>query len=136
MKALSIRAPWWWYILHGGKDIENRSWSTGFRGTLILHASKYWGPDIPGDVVAAEEIAGFTSSDALVSMADSRGCIVGRVDVVDCVTASDSPWFFGRYGFVLANPVPFAHPVPCKGERGLFGIHPAVMDELRQRGDL
>ena len=28
MKALSIRQPWAWAILHAGKDIENRDWRT------------------------------------------------------------------------------------------------------------
>lgn len=34
MKALSIRQPWAWLILHAGKDIENRVWQTRFRGEL------------------------------------------------------------------------------------------------------
>ena len=34
MKALSIRQPWSWLILHGGKDIENRSWRTNVRGPV------------------------------------------------------------------------------------------------------
>ena len=40
MKALSIRQPWAWLILHGGKDIENRDWATRFRGRVLIHASK------------------------------------------------------------------------------------------------
>ena len=44
MKALSVRAPWWWAILHCGKDIENRDWYTNFRGTIYLHAGKFWRP--------------------------------------------------------------------------------------------
>mgnify|MGYP006363525131 CR=1 FL=1 len=36
MKALSIRAPWWWAILYAGKDIENREWATRFRGPVIF----------------------------------------------------------------------------------------------------
>lgn len=39
MKALSIRQPWAWLILHGGKDIENRSWNTNFRGRFLIHAA-------------------------------------------------------------------------------------------------
>ena len=39
MKALSVRAPWWWAILHG-KPVENRDWHTNFRGVVLLHASK------------------------------------------------------------------------------------------------
>ena len=42
MKALSIRAPWWFAILHFGKDIENRTWATNFRGTVYLHAGKWF----------------------------------------------------------------------------------------------
>lgn len=40
MKALSIRQPWAWLIVHGGKDIENRSWHTKFRGRFLVHAAK------------------------------------------------------------------------------------------------
>lgn len=41
MKALSIRQPWAWAILHAGKRIENRDWAgCAFRGPLLLHASK------------------------------------------------------------------------------------------------
>jgi hypothetical protein len=40
MKALSIRQPWAWLILHAGKDIENRDWPTRFRGRFLIHAAK------------------------------------------------------------------------------------------------
>lgn len=51
-----------------------------------------------------------------------RGGIIGVAEIVDCVEASDSPWFFGRYGFVLRNarPVDF---IPVKGALGFFGWH-------------
>ena len=31
MKALSIRPPWAWAILHAAKDVENRTWKTNIR---------------------------------------------------------------------------------------------------------
>lgn len=40
MKALSIRQPWAWAILHTGKSVENRDWYTEYRGRVLLHASK------------------------------------------------------------------------------------------------
>jgi hypothetical protein len=40
MKALSIHQPWAWAILHAGKTVENRTWSTKYRGPLLIHASK------------------------------------------------------------------------------------------------
>jgi hypothetical protein len=127
MKALSVRAPWWWFILYGGKDIENRDWPTSFRGTIYLHASKWWSTlDVSEDEETAarcRRIArdmGRGSQPDYQEMRASGGCIVGQVDIVGCVTQSDSPWFFGRYGFVLANPVAFAKPIPCKGHLGFF----------------
>jgi hypothetical protein len=43
---------------------------------------------------------------------------VGSVEIVDCVTVSDSPWFDGRYGFVLRNP----EPLPFRPMRGALGF--------------
>jgi hypothetical protein len=50
------------------------------------------------------------------------GRIVGQVDIVDCVDDSTSPWFFGKYGFVLRNPVAFECQVPFKGALGFFDV--------------
>ncbi|WP_245491574.1 hypothetical protein [Mesorhizobium sp. M7A.F.Ca.ET.027.02.1.1] len=49
-----------------------------------------------------------------------RGGIVGTVDIVDCVAESASPWFFGRYGFVLRNVEPLDEFIPVKGALGFF----------------
>ena len=38
MKILSVRQPWAW-LLFNGKDIENRTWRTSYRGPLLIHAS-------------------------------------------------------------------------------------------------
>jgi len=37
VKCLSIRQPWAWLIIHGGKDVENRTWWTDYPG-LPCHA--------------------------------------------------------------------------------------------------
>lgn len=145
-KAISVRAPWWWAILHAGKDIENRDWSTKYRGTVLLHASKWHGMrDVRDDVETIANITrrtGVRPPDSTLAegrvlthrlLQASRGCIVGRVDIVDCVDRSDSHWFFGRYGFVLANPVAFSRPVPCKGALSFFEVPADVLaniDEL------
>ena len=39
MKALSIRQPWAWLIVHGSKRVENRSRRTHYRGPVLIHAS-------------------------------------------------------------------------------------------------
>ncbi len=41
MKALTIRQPWASLIAAGVKTIETRSWSTRYRGLLLIHAGKH-----------------------------------------------------------------------------------------------
>ncbi len=40
MKTLSIKQPWATLIVSHGKDIENRTWATKFRGRFLVHASQ------------------------------------------------------------------------------------------------
>lgn len=46
--------------------------------------------------------------------------MLGTVDIVDCVNDSDSPWFFGKYGFVLRNQKRFDKPIPARGSLGFW----------------
>lgn len=134
-KAISLRSPWWWFILRAGKNIENRDWPTRYRGPVLIHASKWFNvEEVRDDFMDARKIAERcrTMPAATVSLRDLRtpgGCIVGRARIVDCVERSDSPWFFGRYGFVLADAEPLARPIPCKGALGLFGVPASVVEE-------
>lgn len=121
MKALSIRQPWAWLILNAGKDIENRDWPTRFRGRILVHASKgMTGAEYESGIYTAMKANPGWPLPASASL--ERGGIVGSVEIVDCVTESDSPWFFGRYGFVLRDPqaLPFT---PCKGQLGFFDVN-------------
>lgn len=126
MRALSIRQPWAWLIVEGHKDIENRDWSTAFRGQVLIHASKTMTRKAY-DAVAAEVTERFEGRIVLPAYeALERGGVVGAAVITDCVTESDSPWFQGEFGFVLneAKPLPFHE---CKGALGYFdvkGLHP------------
>lgn len=104
MKALSIRQPWCHYILSEGKDIENRTWSTSYRGDILIHAS--------GGVDKAQQ-----SNVTRLNL--PKGGIVGIVEIADCVDQSDSSWFQGPFGFVLKNPRPLPF-IKCKGALNLF----------------
>lgn len=124
--AISIRQPWAWLILNGGKDIENRSWPTKFRGRVLIHASK--GMTIEEykevrDDFLPFEIEPFTATRAKITLppfeAMERGGIVGEVEIVNCVDVSGSVWFYGPYGFVLRNPKPLPF-IPCRGALGFF----------------
>ena len=114
MKALSIRQPWCWLILHAGKDIENRDWPTKFRGHFLLHAGKGMTRDEYEDApLWIVDLPDFKDLE--------RGGIVGSVELVDCVSDHDSDWFFGRYGFVLRDPKPLPF-TPYRGQLGFFDV--------------
>ena len=103
MKALSIRQPWAWLIVEGHKDIKNRTWRTRFRGRILIHASSIASTSDYLDAVAT--ISTISLAIKLPPLKElQRGGTVGEVDIVDCVDESNSPWFFGKYGFVLKNP--------------------------------
>lgn len=125
MKALSILQPWAWLIVHGHKDVENRRWSTAWRGEFLVHAGKRWGPEQRDDYLWVLD-----NTDVGLDMPAMhdfetepgyRGGIVGLARIVDCVDHSTSPWFNGPYGFVLkdARPTDF---VPWKGRLGWFDV--------------
>ncbi|MCG6204177.1 ASCH domain-containing protein [Rhodopseudomonas sp. HC1] len=127
MKALSVRQPWPWCIFHVGKDIENRSWRTRFRGRLLIHASKGMTRDEYEDCLATVHALGMTVPfPAGLTMPApeelERGVLLGTVEVVDCVKASLSLWFSGPYGFVLRDPRLFDRPIAFTGARGLFDV--------------
>jgi hypothetical protein len=111
-RALSIYQPWAWAIIHAGKTIENRSWKPRYRGPLLIHASKR--PPRTKDIIDMFEtmkLAGVHTGDLPTEVLDEPerlklGGVIGRVDLVDVVDRSDSPWFFGPMGLVLANPAP------------------------------
>jgi len=126
MKALSIRQPWAWLIIHAGKDIENRTWSTNFRGWFLVHASKGMTHD------EYEDVAYFLEEDIpdhriILPPFEKleRGGIVGMAKLGNCVTGSDSPWFAGPYGFALdeVRELPFRE---CKGALGFFDVQEGI----------
>jgi hypothetical protein len=118
-RALSIRQPWAWAILNAGKDIENRPRRFHHRGPICIHASL--NNSAGHHLVSSLEIKRAAGSPIEVPYRASltHGGIIGTAEIVDCIEASDSPWFFGPYGLVLRNvqPVPF---IPVKGALGLF----------------
>lgn len=115
MRALSIRQPWAWAILHAGKDVETRSWSTRYRGLVAIHAAQ----SVDREAQAAMAKAGYRVP-VLGKGDPDLGAYVGTARLVDVVTHSDSGWWQGPYGFVLTDAVAFDTPVPGRGMLGLF----------------
>lgn len=143
MLALSIRQPWASLIIKAGKSVENRDWSTRVRGRILVHAAKGMTRDEHEDAIcfAVDAIradprnAGATQTRTLRDLgfafeALPRGGFVGTVEIVDCVQSSASPWFMGRYGFVLRDPQPMEF-VPWKGQLGFFEVTDQALQAAR-----
>lgn len=122
MKTISIKQPWA-YLIFNGKDIENRTWPTHFRGRVLIHVSainsKNW-------VEAVKAIPGAWDKISIKQKDYSYSAIIGSVEIVDCVVCHPSIWAEKRegrlnsakqwiekpiYNWVLANPVLFAKPI-------------------------
>ena len=119
--ALSVRQPWAGAIIYGGKDIENRTLGSIRAGRMkpgriCIHAAtgmtqdEYrWG----SWRLEKHGVACPLPTDLF------RGAIIGHVDVTEIVTDSDSPWFGGKAGLRLKDPIAMA-PIPAKGTLGYF----------------
>lgn len=129
--ALSIRGPWWWFILHGEpfKDVENRDWNEGYarqqlsrigRGEwLQIHAAKGMTVKEYEEGVAFARSAGALRWPQRQWFERYEGGLVGMARFEGAYRAYKSPWFTGPLGLVLAEP----YPLPfqrCKGALGFF----------------
>ena len=146
MKALSIKQPWASLVctpsldnpLLGIKDIENRTWTTKYRGTIYVHASGK--PSFLNltlnlshdqiDELVINNWRSFYSKNEIYKYS----AIIGTVDIVDCVINHGSIWAEKTneflvdigdekpiYNWVLANPVLFDEPIlNVKGKLSLW----------------
>lgn len=124
--CLSAREPWAWLLVNGPKDIENRTRRTKYRGQVSIHASA---GEVLGDCRKAADIA-WNAHHSYVPQETPKGGIIGMVNLVDCVTEYDSPWFFGPFGWVMADAVPLEF-IPCKGRLGFWKPPTEVLEKVR-----
>ena len=125
MKALSIRHPWVDLIVAGAKTIEVRTWSTRYRGPLLLHASGAYG------ISEREAAARLKLSPP---QPETMSAVVGIAELVDCRPVRREDWkhaglppLSGRlWAWVLADARPL-EPVFHAGNRTLFDIEEVVV---------
>lgn len=159
MKALTVQQPWAWAIVHGGKDVENRTQAWRYRGPLAIHAgarvSERGLRTVPS-IVAAERGTSPTLVADQVRSSIELGAIIGVVDLVDVHAAAgeriegplrtpqccESWWAelsYAEHGgktrrdivhLVLENPQPLDEPIPCRGALGLWTPPIEVLEQL------
>lgn len=148
MRILTVRQPWAWAIIYGGKDVENRVRNVAgtYRGPVAIHVGMADADNAPerlwlDHASFYREQAAKRSRD--VSWRDcDRGLIIGVVELVgvheghntersqfravrSCYRPGTpfgpcSPWALpDHHHLELANPRPLATPIPYKGALGL-----------------
>lgn len=142
MYCLTIHEPYASLIAVGVKTIETRGWSTRYRGPLLIHASKAWGPEMEADARRCGQLMTTCSISERLMTPEQRqiGLLpwsekVGRVlcvaQLVDCRPMLEAPddvnalfghFGPGRFGWVLEDAIPLNPPVPWRGAQGLWGV--------------
>jgi len=123
-RALSIRQPWAYAILHLGKDVENRPWRTHRRGRILVQAA----------ITVTREEREAAGKRGLDINDLPRGYIVGSVEIDDCVRNYKSEWAIkGQWHWVLKNPMVLVNPIPFKGALGFIKVPAKLLRNARFR---
>lgn len=120
MRSLSVKQPWADVIMFRGKNVENRTWSTDYRGPILIHAGKRIDP---------RGANGFVTEAKRCLRENRLGVIVGSAFLFHCSTVCRSPWHEEMmWGWYLADPVPLPVPIPWPGQLSLFDIDVRATD--------
>jgi hypothetical protein len=113
-RVLSVKQPWAWAIVSGLKRVENRSWTTKYRGTIYIHASRQ---------IDSRSKDWFAKHKIKLPSDLPTGVIIGTCELVNIVSGKQGrrfgKWFFGPKGWIVKNPRKLAHPIALKGTLGL-----------------
>lgn len=137
VRALTVRQPWAWAIVSGGKNIENRTQQWTYRGTLLIHAGAQWSERGDRSPLIEQAVRGRS----LMGVLD-RSALIGTATLVDCHLDAGccKPWGESSYvehggrqrrhvvHLVLEDARPLPEPIACAGARGLW-VPPADVVE-------
>jgi hypothetical protein len=119
-RVLSVRQPW--AIVSGVKPVENRSWSTRYRGQVLIHAST---------TVDARGLGWFKREGIALPTDLILGAIIGSCELIDMVHGEQGlrfgNWFSGPIGWVVNNAREYVQPVYVKGSLGLCRPSAAII---------
>ena len=131
VRALTLRQPWAWAVIHGGKDAENRRWRTTYRGPLLIHAGKNTERDPEATARLLWMMADPEAFGQPRAAWQARQAIIGVVRLSDILTDSRSPWATaGWYHWMFEFAAPVDPAIPCLGRPGLWVPPAGVADRL------
>ncbi len=139
MKAISYHQPYAWMLANGYLDIDDRTWSTPYRGPLAIHASKAFSqhyydyvryhlnvpiPDIPdlgyGVIMGVAKLVHVLKPEETTEVPHARRAHGGG----HC------------YGWQFTDITLFDEAVACRGQQGLFDvdIQALIEEEASRKG--
>ena len=150
MRGITLTQPYASLVAVGAKKIETRSWSTGYRGPIAIHAGQGLGP-VGGERGLVELVRSEPFHGALLAGLGEfgtwdlpRGAIVAVATLVDCVRATGDGYIEhratrlldkvsaqerafgdyspGRYAWLLADVRRLPEPIPARGALGLWTV--------------
>lgn len=129
MKALTVRQPWAWAIMAGGKDVENRTFRTKNTGRLAIHAGLLYDRHAHTFDVLTEAMHPRHEASRMLE----RGAILGTVHLTGCHHASEcddtcTPWAQpgDLWHWEITDPEPI-NPIPYKGRLGIWWLPDGIV---------
>lgn len=128
MRILTVRQPWAWAIIHGGKDVENRvrNIAGGYRGPVAIHTA------LKRDDQGWVDFGAWRLTTGMRHEPMALGEIIGVVDLVAvhedaCSEPGDAecggcctPWAMHDFWHLcMRNPRALDEPIPYRGALGL-----------------
>lgn len=139
MRGLTLTQPWATLVALGHKRIETRSWSTSYRGELLIHAAKGYPP-------ACRAFADEEHEEEMLPAIVPRGVILAIGRLVDVRPTEDlephlsdqerryGDYAPGRFGWMLEDVRELRDPIPFKGSLGLWTVPQVVLDLIAGQG--
>jgi hypothetical protein len=148
MRAVTVCQPYATLIMSGDKLVENRTWSTKYRGRFFVHAGK------SRAYLCTKNVDGVDYCTLTQRPVKDLpfGFVLGITTLLDCLHIDEVragkhdrayPWLRahhhtqGPWCWVLGDrPVLRPDPVPFKGAQAWFDINPLSLEDIARRAQL
>jgi activating signal cointegrator 1 len=145
VKVLTLTEPWATLVAIGAKHIETRSWTTSYRGPLMIHAAKgmpKWAEMTCYDEPFFSTLRDHFNSNMIRQAATNwfpRGQIIASCELADIqptehirgqITDQErafGDYTAGRFAWILVNMRRLSAPIPARGSLGLWEWQPEVV---------
>jgi hypothetical protein len=147
--AITLWQPWATAIALGLKHYETRSWSTAYRGPIMIHAARRWTrQEQDFHAKAIREVEGMLGTagaliddlratppfGAVIAVADLVNCectySIAMPDSLDQLFGDFSP---GRFAWQLENVIKLKEPIPTSGLQGLWTPSGDLVDAVENQ---